>query len=67
MVFLGDMCDVFTGTTVSVLRDGKRLWFGKAYDLPEKYSRCIVWLADATPRRKYRNNQTDVYIFLRND
>lgn len=65
MVFLGDMCRIFTCTTVSVFRDGKRLWFGKAYDLPEKYYSCVVWTADASARPKFRSNQTDIYIFLR--
>lgn len=63
-MILCELCRTFSSSTVSVFCDGKRLWFGNSYDLPYEYHFEYVRYADAIPRKKFRTNQTDLYVFI---
>lgn len=63
-MLLYELCECFTSSSVTVSCDCEILWFGKTYDLPLEYRYFSVRYADTTPREKFRNNQTDLYVIV---
>lgn len=64
-MLLCELCEIFPSSSLTVFNDGVRVWFGRSYDLPSALKYSSVYYADAIPRKEYRTNQTDLYLFIR--
>lgn len=67
-MYVGLFCDcLLYSETVSVFKDGERLYCGIAGKIPSSVRYEPIWNVDTIQRKKYRTNQTNLYIFIKTE